>query len=132
MSYTKLNLREDVQDSAPGFGFAPELEARFASRDLELERSGAGYERLAPGFRVPFGHTHREQEELYVVVSGSGRVKIDDEIVEFRQWDAIRVPAGAWRCFEAGPDGCELVVFGAPRVSDPRSEAEMEPGWWSD
>ena len=130
MSYTKLNLKEDVQDSAPGFGFAPDLEARFASKDLELESSGAGYERLAPNFRVPFGHTHKGQEELYVIVSGSGRVKIDDEIVDYKQWDAIRVPAGAWRCFEAGSDGAEILAFGAPKMDDPRADAEMQPGWW--
>jgi uncharacterized cupin superfamily protein len=88
MSYTKVNLKQDVQDSAPSFGFAPDMEARFASGDLNLEQSGVGYERLAPNFRVPFGHTHKGQEELYVVVSGSGRVKIDEEIVEFGQWDA--------------------------------------------
>ena len=132
MSYTKVNLKNDVQDSAPSFGFAPNMEARFASGDLGLERSGVGYERLAPNFRVPFGHTHKEQEETYVVVSGSGRVKIDDEIVEFGQWDAFRVPAGVWRCFEAGADGCEILAFGAPHVDDPRSEAEMQPGWWAD
>jgi len=132
MSYTKKNLKEDVQDSAPGFGFAPNMEARFASKDLELEASGVGYERLTPGFRVPFGHTHHSQEELYVVVSGSGRVKIDDEIVDFTQWDAIRVPAGVWRCFEAGDDGAEILAFGAPKVDDPRADSDLQPGWWSD
>jgi mannose-6-phosphate isomerase-like protein (cupin superfamily) len=132
MSYTKVNLKEDVQDSAPGFGFAPDMEARFASKDLELEHSGVGYERWSPNFRVPFGHTHKGQEEVYVVVSGSGRVKIDDEIVDFKQWDAIRVPAGVWRCFEAGDDGAAVIAFGAPRMDDPRADAEMQPGWWSD
>ena len=132
MAYTKVNLKDDVQDAAPGFGFAPNMEARFASGDLELEKSGAAYERLAPNFRVPFGHTHKGQEELYVVVSGGGRVKIDDEILDVRQWDAIRVPAGAWRCFEAGADGAEIIAFGAPKVADPRADAEMQPGWWQD
>ncbi len=132
MAYTKKNLKEDVQDSAPGFGFAPDMEARFASSDLELEQSGAAYERLAPNFRVPFGHTHKGQEELYVIASGSGRVKIDDEIVDFKQWDAIRVPAGVWRCFEAGSDGAEVIAFGAPKMDDPRADAEMQPGWWTD
>ncbi len=132
MAYTKKNLKEDVQDSAPGFGFAPDMEARFASSDLELEQSGAAYERLAPNFRVPFGHTHKGQEELYVIASGSGRVKIDDEIVDFKQWDAIRVPAGVWRCFEAGSDGAEVIAFGAPKMDDPRADAEMQPGWWAD
>ena len=132
MPYTKLNLKEDVQDSAPGFGFAPDMEARFASRDLELESSGIGYERLAPNFRVPFGHTHAGQEEVYVVVSGSGRVKIDDEVLDFKQWDAIRVPGGVWRNFEAGADGAEIVVFGAPKMDDPRADSDMQPGWWSE
>lgn len=132
MPYSKVNLKDDVQDSAPGFGFAPDMEARFASSDLELEHSGVGYERLSPNFRVPFGHTHKGQEELYVIVSGSGRVKIDDEIVDFRQWDTIRVPPGAMRCFEAGSDGAEVLAFGAPRMEDPRADTEMRPGWWSD
>jgi mannose-6-phosphate isomerase-like protein (cupin superfamily) len=132
MSYTKKNLKEDVQDSAPSFGFAPDMEARFASRDLELEQSGVGYERWAPNFRVPFGHTHKGQEEVYVVVSGNGRIKIDDEIVDFKQWDAIRVPAGAWRWVQAGAEGAEVIAFGAPKMDDPRADAEMQPGWWSD
>lgn len=130
MGYTKLNLKEDVQDSAPGFGFAPDMEARFPSKDLGLEQAGVGYERLTPNFRVPFGHTHKGQEELYVVVSGSGRMKVDDEVVDLKQWDAIRVPAGVWRCAEAGSDGIEIIAFGAPKVDDPQADAEMQPGWW--
>ena len=132
MAYTKVNLKEDVQDAAPGFGFAPDMEARFAGEALELEQSGAGYERLTPNFRVPFGHTHKGQEEVYVVVSGSGRMKIDDEIVDLKQWDAIRVPAGVWRCYEAGADGIEVVAFGAPKQDDPRADSPIQPGWWSD
>jgi mannose-6-phosphate isomerase-like protein (cupin superfamily) len=69
---------------------------------------------------------------VYVVVSGNGRIKIDDEIVDFKQWDAIRVPAGAWRCFQAGAEGAEVIAFGAPKMDDPRADAEMQPGWWSD
>jgi mannose-6-phosphate isomerase-like protein (cupin superfamily) len=132
MSYTKLNLKDDVQDSAPGFGLPPEMEARFATDDLKLERGGVGYERFGPGFRLPFGHTHKEQEEIYVVVSGSGRVKIEDEIVDFRQWDTFRIAPGVWRNFEGGPDGAEIIAFGAPHAADRQAEAEMKPGWWSD
>ena len=131
MAYTRLNLKEDVQDSAPGFGLTG-AEARFATDDLELEKGGVGYERFDPGFRLPFGHTHSEQEEVYVVVAGSGRVKIEDEILECAQWDTIRVDAGTWRNFEAGSDGLELLIFGAPHVADRQAEAQMEPGWWSD
>ena len=131
MSYTKKNLKQDVEDSAQRFQMAPNLEARFATGDLSLQHAGFGYEKLAPNFRVPFGHHHGEQEELYVVVSGSGRVKIDDDIVDFTQWDAIRVEPQAMRCFEAGPDGAELVIFGAPRAGESAAQdAEMKPGWW--
>jgi mannose-6-phosphate isomerase-like protein (cupin superfamily) len=132
MTYTKVNLKDDVQDQAPGFGLPPGVEARFATDDLKLEQGGVGYERFAPNFRLPFGHTHKEQEEVYVVVSGSGRVKIDDEVVEFRQWDTFRMPPGTWRCFEAGGDGAEIVAFGAPHIADRQAEAEMKPGWWAD
>ena len=132
MSYTKVNLKQDVQDSAPKFGHSPDMEARFASGDLELEQCGFGYERLAPNFRVPFGHLHKSQEELFVVVSGSGRMKLDDEIVDFQRWDAVRVSAGVMRCFEAGPDGAEILAFGAPKMASPAADAELQPGWWSD
>jgi mannose-6-phosphate isomerase-like protein (cupin superfamily) len=131
-TYTHKNLKSDVEDSAPGFGFAPNMEARFATDDMELEKSGVGYEKFAPNFRMPFGHAHREQEEVYVVISGGGRYKVEDEILEVKQWDALRVPPNTMRCFEAGPDGAEIIAFGAPQVADRREEAEMVPGWWSD
>ncbi|HYH58829.1 MAG TPA: hypothetical protein VD790_06370 [Thermoleophilaceae bacterium] len=132
MSYTKVNLKADVQDSAPGFGFAPDMEARFASKDLALEHGGLGYERFAPNFRVPFGHLHKAQEEVYVAVSGGGRLKLDDEIIDVKQWDVIRIGAGVMRNWEAGPEGLEVVAFGAPKLDDPAADAEMRPGWWSD
>lgn len=128
--YTIKNLKEDVEDAAPKFGMAPGLEARFATGELEFEKGGLAYERLAPNFRVPFGHKQSEQEEVYVLVSGSGRVKLDDEIVELRQWDAVRVSREVTRNFEAGPKGAEIIVFGAPRTE--AQDAEMAPGWWSD
>jgi len=131
--YTKLNLIQDVENVAPKFGLPAEMEARFPSGQLGLEHSGVGYEKFAPGFRVPFGHMHTQQEELYVIVQGGGRLKLDDEIVDVAQWDAIRVPAGVFRNFEAGPDGLEVLAFGAPAVEgDKQAEAEMQPGWWSD
>ena len=131
--YTKLNLIEDVQDMAPQFGLPPDMQARFATESLELQNSGVGYEKFGPGFRVPFGHRHTQQEELYVVVEGGGRCRLDDEIVDVKQWDAIRVPPEVVRNFEAGPDGLTVVVFGAPAITgDKQAEAEMTPGWWSD
>jgi uncharacterized cupin superfamily protein len=127
--YTIKNLRE-IEDMAPKFGFAPNLEARFAGKPLGLERSGLSYQRLAPGFRMPFGHRHEQQEEVYVLVSGSGRVKLDDEVVEVKQWDAVRVGKGTMRAFEAGPEGMELIAFGAPNTG--LQDAEQTPGWWTD
>jgi mannose-6-phosphate isomerase-like protein (cupin superfamily) len=131
-NYTHLNLRE-VEDSAVKFGYAPDMSARFASGELGLQKSGVSLQALAPNKRGPFGHRHSEQEELYVVVAGGGRVKLDDEVVDLRQWDALRVPPEVTRQFEAGPDGIELIAYGAPRTGDSAGgDVEMLLGWWSD
>lgn len=129
-AYTKVNLRGDVEDQAPKFGLAPELEARFAHDPLESEVTGLSYQRLAPGARVPFGHRHEAQEEIYVVLSGSGRAKLDGDLVELSALDALRIAPQTMRALEAGPEGLELVAFGAPRGE--RNDAEMAAGWWSD
>ncbi len=129
-NFTIRNLKE-VEDQAPKFGLSPDLEARFARVPLDCEETGVSYQRLAPGFRIPFGHKHAGQEEIYVVLSGSGRVKVGDEVRELRQLDAIRVSSGTMRGFEAGPDGAELLAFGAPTGGGP-NDAEMVPGWWTD
>jgi mannose-6-phosphate isomerase-like protein (cupin superfamily) len=128
--YTLVNLKDDVEDMAPKFGLSPGLESHFARVPLELTQSGLSYYRVAPGFRLPFGHTHEEQEEVYVVVSGSARIKLDDELVELKQWDALRVPAKTMRAFEAGEQGAEIVAFGAPNTDN--KDAEMVQDWWSD
>jgi quercetin dioxygenase-like cupin family protein len=125
--FTRMNL-EEVEDSAPKFGMAPALEAHFANRDLGVERSGISFQRLEPNARVPFGHRHKEQEELYVVVEGSGRIALDDEAVELRRLDAVRIPPETMRCLEAGPDGLGVVLFGAPARGP--DDVEMEQGWW--
>jgi mannose-6-phosphate isomerase-like protein (cupin superfamily) len=131
--FTLRNIREDLEDIGPGFGGAPDLEFRAATKPLQLEQSALSYQRVPPGCRFPFGHTHETQEEVYVVVRGSGRMKIDDEIVELEQWDAVRVPPGMWRGYEAGPQGLEILVIGAPNLGeDPRGDVEGERGWWSD
>jgi mannose-6-phosphate isomerase-like protein (cupin superfamily) len=127
--YTLKNLKE-VEDMAPQFDLSPGLEARFARKPLGGESTGLSYQRLEPNFRVPFGHKHANQEEVYVVVSGGGRMKLDDEVVELRQWDAVRVASDTMRDFEAGPEGVELLAFGAP--TNGANDAEMTPGWWSD
>jgi mannose-6-phosphate isomerase-like protein (cupin superfamily) len=127
MAYTKVNLRE-VEDMGAKFGYAPNMEARFARKPLELENSGLSYFKVAPDFRVPFGHTHSEQEEVYLVVSGSARFKLEDEIVEAGPFDAVRVTPGTTRGMEAGTEGAEIVAFGAPNTEN--ADAEMKPGWW--
>ena len=128
--YTRINLKQDVEDMAPRFGLSPGLESRFARAPLGLEESGVSYFRIAPGFRMPFGHRHGRQEEVYVIVSGSARIKLEDEIVELREWDLVRVPATTTRALEGGPEGAEVLAFGAP--SDENKDVEQVPGWWTD
>lgn len=117
-----------LDNMAAQFGLADGLEARFARKALGLSNFGLSYQKLAPGFRVPFGHRHGEQEEVYLVLAGSGRVKLDDEIVELERWDAIRVAHDVVRAVEAGPDGLEILAIGAPQATD----TEMLQGWWGD
>jgi mannose-6-phosphate isomerase-like protein (cupin superfamily) len=126
---TIKNLKEDVDDAAVGFGLSPNLEARFAREALECKNMGVSYERLGPNFRVPFGHQHETQEEVYVVVGGSGRVNIDGDVRDVKQWDAVRVGPGTMRGWEAGSDGLELIAFGAPKMPN---DAELVQGWWAD
>jgi mannose-6-phosphate isomerase-like protein (cupin superfamily) len=129
--YTKINLKE-LEDSAVRFGLSPNLEARFARGALELEQSGLSYQRLAPGFRQPFGHRHAQQEEIYVILGGAGRLKLGDDVVDVRALDAVRVPGETMRAFEAGDEGLELLAFGAPQAEAPGGDLEMEQDWWSD
>jgi uncharacterized cupin superfamily protein len=126
--YTVVNLKE-VEDQAPNFGLSPQLEARMARVALGLENSGVSYQRLAPSFRVPFGHKHRNQEEIYVLVGGSARIKLEDEVVDLKPFDAVRVPKDTMRGFEAGPEGAEFIAIGAPNTGP--GDAEVVQGWWS-
>lgn len=133
MAFTHLNLKADLEDVGPRFDGSPDLEFHLATKALELEASGLSHQRLPAGYRFPYGHTHRRQEEVYVVVRGSGRMKVDDEIVEVAEWDAVRVPPGAWRGYEAGPEGLELLVIGAPNLGEsPRDDVEGARDWWVD
>ena len=128
--YTHANLKQDVPDSAVEGDLSPDLEARFAAKALGLQNSGLSYQRLAPNVRGSFGHRHKRQEELYVIVGGGGRIKVGDDVVELRQWDAVRVPAETMRAFEAGPDGLELLAYGAPATGP--GDAELAQGWWGE
>jgi len=115
--FTRVNLAS-VHDAAPGNGFGDRWEARVAREALAAERTGVTFFRLLPGKRSPFTHRHTEAEEIYVVLSGSGRVKLDEEILDLGRLDAIRVAPATARAFEAGPDGLELLAFGAHHSGD--------------
>ena len=132
MAFTLKNIKQDLEDIGSAFDGPPDLEFRAATKPLDLEKAALSYQRVPPGYRFPYGHTHKTQEEVYVVVRGSGRMKLDDEIVELEQWDAVRVPPGMWRGYEAGPEGLELLVIGAPNLGDdPRGDVDGERGWWA-
>jgi mannose-6-phosphate isomerase-like protein (cupin superfamily) len=126
-AYTHKKLTE-VDDSAPKFGFEELQEARFATKDLDAEDTGVSLMRVKPGKRQGFAHKHDDAEEVYVVMRGSGRVKLDDDILELTELDAIRVSPGVIRQFEGGPDGLELIAVGARHDGD----GEILPGWWSE
>jgi mannose-6-phosphate isomerase-like protein (cupin superfamily) len=125
--YTVVNLLEiddSVGDRAPG------LEGRFGRKHMDSRDLGVSHWRYAPNFRSPAGHTHGEQEEAYVVVSGSGRVRLDDEVLEVRQWDVVRVAPEVVRAFAAGPDGLELIAVGGPKP--PEGDGQQSDAPWPD
>jgi mannose-6-phosphate isomerase-like protein (cupin superfamily) len=125
--FTKKNLRE-VEDSAVKGGFSDNQEARFAGGDLDAEQTGIALEVVKPGKRHAFGHRHENAEEVYVVLSGNGRMRLDDEIIEVGPLDAIRVSPQVTRAFEAGPDGLELLAFGPRHEGD----GEIVQDFWTD
>lgn len=126
--YTKKNL-QDVDDSAPesaGGG----LEARFARKHLQSEHLGVSYFRYGPGYRPPYGHRHREQEEAYVVVGGSGRMRLDDDVIDLERWDVVRVAPHVVRAFHGGPDGLEIIAIGADRPEG--GDGELVEDFWTE
>jgi len=127
MAYSKKNLR-DVEDMAVRHGLSTSQEARFPREDLGAEQTGANYLIVKPSQREAFAHRHRTAEEMYVVLAGSGRVKLDDELVELSPLDAVRVSPGVARGFEAGPDGLEVLIFG-PHVE---SDSEIVQNFWGE
>jgi mannose-6-phosphate isomerase-like protein (cupin superfamily) len=126
-AYTRKNL-QDVEDSAVKFGFDDHQEARFASDDLDTEQTGFSFHRVKPGMRQAFAHRHDDAEEVYVVVGGTGRVKLDDDIVDLERLDAVRLAPGVTRQFEGGPEGIEILVFGARHAGD----GETISDWWTE
>lgn len=117
MSHMRINLA-DVEDVAPANGFGDRWEARMARTALGAEETGLGHYRLRPGKRSPFSHRHTHAEEVYVILGGTGKVKLDAEVSDVRPLDAIRVPPDVARAFEAGPDGLEFLAFGPHHPGD--------------
>ena len=126
--YTIVNLMELENGAVEG---GSTLDARFARSHLNSEHLGLSHFRYAPGRRGSKGHSHKQQEEVYLVLSGSGSVKLDDERVELRPWDVIRVAPATVRGFEAGPEGLELIAIGSDRPEGGDGVLADED-WWGD
>ncbi len=116
-AYAIKNLKQ-VENMAAKFGFPEDFEARFARQDLGCQRIGISYQRLGPDAQGQFGHSHGEDEEVYVIVGGSGQIKLGDEVVKVDTWDAIRVAPDTFRAFAAGPEGLEFLAFGTHTEND--------------
>ena len=126
-THMKINL-DDVKDLAPDFGMERMGEARFARSAVGAEQVGLTNYRMNGGQRIGFGHRHGEVEEIYVVIAGSGRFKVEDEVFPVVVKDVVYCRPQAMREWEAGPDGLELLAFGGHAEND----VEMQPGWWTD
>src|SRR5688500_6729880 len=126
-AYTHVNLKQDVENQAPSFGLEG-IEARFAAGALDCEKIGVSYQRLDPDTPHPFAHRHGESEELYVVTGGSGRMRVGDDELELRPFDAVRVAPSTVRAFASGPDGLEFIAFGT-RVE---GDGEILPSPYAD
>jgi quinol monooxygenase YgiN/mannose-6-phosphate isomerase-like protein (cupin superfamily) len=125
--HTVLNLAE-AEDLAAKFGYGETGQARFPSDDLDADDTGVSLQELRPGARQAFAHRHHRAEEVYLVLRGSGRMKIGDDVIDVAPMDAVRVGPEQTRAFEAGPDGLEFLAFG-PRM---RGDAELVRDWWTD
>ncbi len=126
-NYTHTNLKA-LPDTAAERGL--DMEARFGRSHIGSEHLGVSYFRYGPDFRPPIGHRHREQEEAYVVVGGSGRARLDGEEIELKPWDVLRVAPEVARGFAAGPDGLEVIAIGSDRPEG--GDGEMISDFWSD
>ena len=125
--FTIKNFMDDIEDAAAKRGDSG-IQARFARGQIESQHLGVSHFTFGPTYRSPFGHRHREQEEVYVIVSGSGRIRLGEELRDLRPWDLIRVAPRVARGFEAGPDGLELIAIGNDRPEG--GDGEMLPEFW--
>lgn len=123
-AWTKKNFRRLRDQSPPGAPMTWKL-SRDAVRSRQVGVSRFTYQ---PGARMPFGHRHREQEEVYVVVAGAGRAKLDDDIIDLEPWDVLRVAPAVLRSFEGGKDGLDLVCVGGRKPSG--GDTERVAGFW--
>jgi mannose-6-phosphate isomerase-like protein (cupin superfamily) len=128
MSHHATKNIDDAEDMAPGYGMGDMGQARFLRKDLGMEGVGMANYKMNAGQRIGFGHAHAESEEIYVVLSGNGRFKVEDEIVDVGERDVVYCGKDTMRGWEAGPDGMELLAFGHHVEGD----ATMEQGWWTD
>jgi uncharacterized cupin superfamily protein len=126
--YTIVNLMELENQAAEG---GSTTDARFARSALDSEHIGLSHFRYAAGRRSKIGHAHKSQEEIYLVLSGSGQVKLDDELVDLKAWDVVRVAPGTFRGFSAGSDGLELLAIGSDRPEG-GDGVTADEGWWGD
>jgi mannose-6-phosphate isomerase-like protein (cupin superfamily) len=125
--HTIVNLKQiEASEGARASG----VDARFGRSRLDSEHLGVSYFRYPPDYRPSVGHHHREQEEAYVVVGGSGQVRLDDEVIDLNQWDVIRVAPDVVRGFRAGPEGLELIAVGSDRPEG--GDGAMVKDWWTD
>lgn len=123
--HTRVNLL-DVKDSVAGR--VEGLEGRFGRGPMEARDIGVSLWQYAPAFRSPMGHKHREQEEAYLVIRGSGQILLDGEVSDLAQWDLVRIAPDVVRAFAAGPDGMDIVAVGGPRPEG--GDGETEPAAW--
>ena len=121
--WTRTNF-DALRDVSP-----PEvpMQWRFARGAIESREIGVSRFTYEPGARMPWAHRHREQEEVYVVVAGSGRARLDDEIIDVGAWDVLRVAPAVVRSFEAGPDGMDVICIGGRKPDGPDSERHPDP-----
>jgi mannose-6-phosphate isomerase-like protein (cupin superfamily) len=126
-NYSKTNLKQ-AEDSAAGRDL--DIEARFGRKHLDSNVLGVSYFRYGPGFHNPNGHHHKVQEEAYVVVSGSGRIRVDDDIIEIGPWDVVRVAPEAIRGIEGGPEGIEVIAVGSEKPAE--GDGVQVKDWWID
>ena len=132
MPFTLRNIKQDLEDVGSNFDGPPDLKFRAATKALELEQSGLCYQRVPPNYRFPYGHTHTKQEEVYMVIRGSGRMKVDDEFVEVREWGRRARAARYVARLRGGADGIELLAFGAPHLGEsPRDDVDGQRDWWA-